>query len=168
MASEMPGGEVWSDPVESARAEPRRVVVAEDDDEIRHGIVELLVRDGFDVTCVSDGERLFALLERLARERRAPHVIVTDHRMPGRTGLDLLAELRDSPTFTPVIVMTAFGGEVREAALALGACAIFDKPFDPDDLRTAVMYWSRRGRRRDTRRGGWALPSARERDPDVD
>jgi len=58
--------------------------------------------------------------------------------MPICTGLQILAALRDARWRTPVILMTAFGDEaVRRHAEGLDA-VLFDKPFEVDDLRTAV------------------------------
>ena len=129
-------------PLQQNDAPRRRLVLAEDDDEVRFALAELLVGDGFEVVCVPDGHRLVDYLSRCEQEDRLPDVIVTDHRMPGYTALDVLKGLRDAHWRVPVIVITAFGPDVREPARALGASAVFDKPFDPDDLRTAVLYWT--------------------------
>jgi DNA-binding NtrC family response regulator len=60
--------------------------------------------------------------------------------MPAFSGLEVLADLRSKNTTLPVILITAFGDRQTHAeALALGAYAVFDKPFDVDDLRTALM-----------------------------
>jgi CheY-like chemotaxis protein len=68
-------------------------------------------------------------------------VIVSDIRLPGYSGFDLLEALHDAQCDTPVILMTAFGDqETHDKARRLGAVAIFDKPFDADDLSTAVLW----------------------------
>ena len=59
--------------------------------------------------------------------------------MPVANGLQVVAALRSANCWTPVILMTAFGDEsMRTEAQRLGA-VLFDKPFDLDDLRTAVL-----------------------------
>ena len=68
-----------------------------------------------------------------------PDAIVTDHRMPLRSSIDLLLELNRKGWHVPVILVTAFGSEVRQLADALGAAAVLDKPFDLDDLRMEVI-----------------------------
>ncbi|MCU0620491.1 MAG: response regulator [Gemmatimonadales bacterium] len=69
-----------------------------------------------------------------------PDIVVSDIRMPGKTGLELLAGLRRADWATPVILITGFGDRHTLAeAQRLGAAAVFDKPFDVDDLRTAVL-----------------------------
>jgi DNA-binding response OmpR family regulator len=60
--------------------------------------------------------------------------------MPGFSGLDVLSALRCLRSHVPVIIITAFGDEpTRRLALGLGALAVLEKPFDLDDLRTAVV-----------------------------
>jgi DNA-binding NtrC family response regulator len=117
------------------------VYLAEDDDEIRETLASLLEYDGHCVRTASDGIQIF---DWLFRDRlpaaRLPDVIVTDHRMPGYSSLDILAALEELQWTIPVVVITAFGWEVRSLARAHGACAIFEKPFEPDALRLAVMH----------------------------
>ena len=76
----------------------------------------------------------------LARTVR-PDLIVLDMMMPGRTGLDVLAELRRDAEFagTPVIVLTARAqASDREAAARVGASRFITKPFSPRELCAAV------------------------------
>lgn len=73
----------------------------------------------------------------------APDVIVTDVRMPGVSGLSLVAGLRSCGCTMPVIIMSAYGDRLRENAEHVGADAVFTKPFEIDDLRTAVMNVTR-------------------------
>jgi DNA-binding response OmpR family regulator len=115
------------------------VLVAEDDHEMRRLVADALRRDGYDVDELADGGRL---LVRIALGRAEPDLavalIVSDIRMPGCSGLDVLQGLRDEDWRMPVILMTAFGDdEVRERATGLGA-TLFDKPFALGDLRAAV------------------------------
>ena len=66
-------------------------------------------------------------------------LIVTDNRMPGCTGLELLTALRAAHWETPVILITAFGSAATHRhAAALGATAVLDKPFPLDQLRALV------------------------------
>jgi CheY-like chemotaxis protein len=68
-------------------------------------------------------------------------LIVSDICMPGMTGLEVLARVRASSIHLPVVLITAFGDEqTRNRAAALGGTVLFSKPFDMDDLRTAVMF----------------------------
>ncbi|MEZ4272167.1 MAG: response regulator [Myxococcota bacterium] len=118
-----------------------RVAIAEDDDDVRCGLAGLFAQDGFEVSCVADGELLVDHLEWCRQNERLPDILILDHRMPGYCGLEVLDGLKSLNWRTPVIMISAFGAEILEAARTLGACAVFEKPFDPDDLRTAVAYW---------------------------
>ncbi|MBX3271480.1 MAG: sigma 54-interacting transcriptional regulator [Sandaracinaceae bacterium] len=120
-----------------------RVLLAEDDDEMRDVLEEFLEGGGFSVTAVATGR---AALEELARESGAdlaPDVVLTDVRMPEMTGIQLLRTLRERGSSVPVIVVSAFADDASEAeAKRLGACAFLPKPIDParleDALRDAV------------------------------
>ena len=117
-----------------------RVLVADDKVEMRKLIATVLRKDGYEVSEATDGLDLLAQIELTARTRSAPiGVIISDVRMPGLTGLDLLAILRCASWETPVILITAFGDDATHAqARELGVSAVFDKPFEIDDLRAAV------------------------------
>jgi DNA-binding response OmpR family regulator len=116
-----------------------RVLVAEDDFELRKLLCASLRRAGFEVLEARDGLQLGELLEaHQARGGRAAgfDLVITDVRMPGRSGLLALAELRRHDWITPVVVITAFGDEATHAeAHRLGANAVLDKPFSMAALR---------------------------------
>lgn len=119
---------------------PPRVIVAEDDDEMRLIVVSALRSDGYDVREALDGKQLLA---QMAAEHLSPgatvDLVISDIRMPGCSGLQILERLRDAHWTAPMILMTAFGDdETRAQAAQLGAI-LFDKPFAIDDLRTAVL-----------------------------
>jgi DNA-binding response OmpR family regulator len=128
--------------------DPPRVVVAEDDDEMRRLVVEALRKDGYDVVAVSDGGRLLVTLAREFSDDGGAglaDLVVSDLRMPICSGMQILEQVRAARWRIPVILMTAFGdATTREQARTLGAL-LFDKPFDVDDLRTAVASLLRRG-----------------------
>ena len=123
--------------------EPLRVLVAEDDFEMRRMIVRSLRRHGCEVIEAKTGaEMLDVLASELLHPAGNPPVdlIISDFHMPGVTGLSVLAGLRDAEWQTPFILITAFGGpEVRDEALRDGASAYFSKPFDLDELEEKVL-----------------------------
>ena len=66
-------------------------------------------------------------------------LIIADLRMPGFDGLDLVKGVRYLDSTVPIVLMTAYGSNaVREQALALGVNCYLDKPFDVDEILTAV------------------------------
>lgn len=118
-----------------------RVLVAEDDPEMRRLVVEALRKDGHEVQEASDGGRL---LVRIAEAFESDpslaliDVIVSDVRMPVCSGLDLLERLVEARWRVPFILMTAFGDDdTRRRAEGLGA-VLFDKPLSMEALRAAV------------------------------
>lgn len=127
--------------------EPPRILVAEDDPDMRRLVVEALRKDGYEVIDVPDGGRLLVTLaHELVDENGAQlaDLLVSDVRMPTCSGMAILEQLRASQRRMPVILVTAFGDAATHAhAEALGAL-LFDKPFDMDDLRTAVASLLRR------------------------
>jgi CheY-like chemotaxis protein len=118
-----------------------RVIVAEDDPEMRRLVVEALRKDGHHVEEAPDGGRLLVkLAEAFDRDPSLGlvDVIVSDIRMPVCSGLDLLEKIASARWRIRVVLMTAFGDEeTRRRAEALGA-VLFDKPLSLDALRRAV------------------------------
>ncbi len=125
------------------------MLVAEDDGEMRSVVVVALRGDGYEVVEVADGGRM--LVDVAARLKAEPgadslDLIVSDIRMPVCTGLQILSALREAHWQMPVILMTAFGDEATRRHAESLAAVLFDKPFDVDDLRTAVANLLPRGR----------------------
>ena len=125
----------------SARAALWRIFVADDDADMRAFLAEQLRADGHEVSELRDG---LQLLERLREVRgsppRWPDAIVSDVRMPGHSGLEMLAALRREGWTTPVVLITAFGDRwVHDQARQFGAAAVLDKPFDIDALRAVLL-----------------------------
>ena len=118
---------------------PPRVLLAEDDIDMRRLVVEALEAWGCVVDAVADGGRLLVeISHRIPDQLADVDLIVSDIRMPVASGLQIVEALRTAHCWTPVILMTAFGDEgTRAHAERLGAL-LFDKPFDLDDLRDAV------------------------------
>jgi CheY-like chemotaxis protein len=124
-----------------------RVLVAEDDREMRRLVVEALRKDGHDVTEATDGGRLLVRLAEVFDSDPAMadvDIIVSDVRMPICSGLDLVERLFEARWRIPCILMTAFGDDdIRRRAGAVGAL-VLDKPLSLDELREAVGRLARR------------------------
>jgi CheY-like chemotaxis protein len=119
------------------------VLLAEDNLEMRRMVDAELTRAGFVVLAVKDGNELLLYLAWASEYNNRvplPDLVVTDVRMPGPSGLDVLAALQAVDRRLPTIIMTAFGDDETHArAQALGPVAVFDKPFDLGDLRDAAL-----------------------------
>ncbi len=117
---------------------PFRILVAEDDLEMRRMVADALRGDGYDVIELVDGGRLLVDIAARMNARESIDLVVSDIRMPVCTGLQILEVLRLSHWHTPVILMTAFGDEATRKRAASLMAVLFDKPFDLDELRAAV------------------------------
>ena len=124
-----------------------RVLVAEDDPEMRRLVVEALRKDGHQVMEATDGGRMLVrLAEAFDRDPAllSVDVIVSDMRMPVCNGLDLLERLAEARWRIPCILMTAFGDdETRKRVDRIGA-VLLDKPLSLDVLRATVRRHARR------------------------
>ena len=119
---------------------PARLLLAEDDFELRELLACVLRADGHEVVEACDGNELWALLERESGAEAPFSLVVSDVRMPGLTAFDVLTRLQRALDETPVILITAFGDQTTHLrAQRLGASRVLDKPFDCDELRDAVL-----------------------------
>ncbi|MBZ9539505.1 nitrogen regulation protein NR(I) [Modicisalibacter tunisiensis] len=117
-----------------------RIVIVDDDRAIRWVLERALAQPDLDVTSF---DRADTALESLLRQ--PPDVLLTDIRMPGLDGLDLMARLRESHPDLPVIVMTAHSDlDSAVASYQGGAFEYLPKPFDVDEalalVRRAVAH----------------------------
>lgn len=112
----------------------KRVLVVDDEENIRLVLRTLLKRQGYQVESAESGEAAVALLESFG-----PDVVLTDVRMPKMGGLDLLATLKAKGHSATVIVMSAYGN-VDQAidAMKAGAYDYIQKPFKPDEVVLAL------------------------------
>jgi DNA-binding response OmpR family regulator len=103
-----------------------RVLLVEDDLDLREATHELLVEEGFDVDDARDGEQAWAMLE-----KRGPYdVIVLDLMMPILDGFEFRARQLASPhAWIPVVVVSAGKPEAQSVA-SLRSCSFISKPFD--------------------------------------
>jgi DNA-binding response OmpR family regulator len=119
---------------------PGHILIIDDDRELAGMLGEYLAREGFGVTSASDAETATGALA--ARE---PDLVILDVMLPGRSGLDLLRDLRATRPRLPVLMLTARGDPVdRIVGLELGADDYLPKPFDPRELAARVRAILRR------------------------
>lgn len=114
----------------------KRVVVVDDDKEIREIITFVLARNGFEVTSASNGQQLHAMLVQFI-----PDLIILDVMMPGEDGYQICNTLQSNPQtrHIPVIIMTAHAEDIYERiSVDLGAAVHMTKPFHPFNLLEQV------------------------------
>ena len=119
----------------------RRILVVDDDDEMRALLADVLSDEGYAMEGVPNGAEA---LIRLRTESFA--AIVLDKNMPGLSGLDLLPGLRTVCPETPVILITAFGDvSAYMDAMEKGAFEFIFKPFRMEELLRALRRALRSG-----------------------
>lgn len=118
----------------------RKIVVIEDEDAIRQGVVDALRYSGYEVVEAADGEAGLA-----AARGHENGLVLLDLALPKLDGLDLLAELRRTHPVLPVIILTARGSEDdRVRGLKLGADDYVVKPFSARELLARIEAVLRR------------------------
>ena len=122
----------------------RRVLIADDEESIRHVLCELLSERGYEVRAVADGEE--AVRELTSRDYDA---LVTDVRMPKMNGLDLVRAAQGASPETTIIVMSAYGShDLAIEAMKAGAYDYLGKPFRPDEVLLVLRKAEERERLR--------------------
>ncbi len=113
---------------------PDRLLVVDDEPSMREFLEILLSQEGYQVTTAASGEEAFQIFERLE-----PDLILTDVKMPGMSGLDLIREIRTVDSAIPIIAITAYAS-ANDAIRAVreGAYDYLSKPFQIEDLRIII------------------------------
>jgi CheY-like chemotaxis protein/ribosome-associated translation inhibitor RaiA len=116
---------------------PLRILLAEDDLEMRKLLAWALEREGYLVQECHDGTTLKKWIDR--SDSRSSNVefdlVISDIRMPGLTGLEVLESVQGRSAGPPMILISAFcDQETEELARRLGAAALLPKPFDTEEL----------------------------------
>lgn len=119
-----------------------KILLAEDDANIRHGLVATLESEGYAVTAASDGAQALKLFPQEKFE-----LVLLDVMMPRTSGYDVCRELRGRGERVPVLFLTAKGEEIdKVVGLKLGADDYVTKPFGVHELLARVEALLRRGR----------------------
>jgi len=110
----------------------RRILVADDDLELRAGVCDLLGGPGFEIIEAGRGDDALEIV------RRGPlDLAVLDYEMPGLTGIDILKAVESELLEIPCILLS--GLDIASMAMNAGARAVFRKPVEPIALRAEVM-----------------------------
>ena len=120
----------------------QKILVVEDEPDIRKLVHYNLAQERFKVIEAEDGEKALKLVQ-----REKPHLIVLDLMLPGLSGLELCRSLRERPETSqiPILMLTAKAGEAdRIVGLEMGADDYLTKPFSPRELVARVKAILRR------------------------
>ena len=116
------------------KREEQLILVVDDEEGLRDGLMKLLQDEGYGVVCAEDGEHALNVL----RETRVD-LILTDMRMPGMSGIDLLKKVCERHGNIHVIILTGYGEiESYIEAMNFGAMEYVSKPFKVNELRFIV------------------------------
>src|SRR6187551_2395724 len=119
-----------------------KILIAEDDANIRQGLVATLESDGYAVTAASDGAQALKIFPQQKFD-----LVVLDVMMPKASGYDVCRELRARGSRVPVLFLTAKGEEIdKVVGLKLGADDYVTKPFGIHELIARVEALLRRSR----------------------
>lgn len=135
----------------TVRVVPATVLIADDDEDTRTALREILVAGGSRVIEAADGTRALEILA-LAADGRAPlpDLVLLDFVMPGLSGLGILGVMRRFPRMPPTILMTGFPDpSVETFARALGVVRVLRKPIDEEALSRAILEALRQPTRAD-------------------
>jgi DNA-binding NtrC family response regulator len=113
---------------------PPKILVIDDDSSLRRVLEYNLQQEGYLVYTAPDGESGLQLFS-----EKEPALVITDLKMPGIDGFQVLAAIKERSPSTAVIVLTAFGAiETAVEAMKLGAFTYLTKPFNRDELKITV------------------------------
>ncbi len=110
------------------------ILVIEDDNTMREGIATVLSKNGYQVQTADDGHAGAQLFREVQ-----PDLVISDLKLPGKGGMNLLQEFQDQTPGIPFILISAFGTiDLAVNALKLGARDFIAKPFTIDELKSKV------------------------------
>jgi DNA-binding NtrC family response regulator len=117
-------------PAPAAAGPARRVLVVEDRDSLRRMLAAALGGEGYEVETAADGEAAIARLGAAAFD-----LVLTDLKLPGASGLEVLSAARAAQPATPVVVLTGYGTVAAAVeAMKRGALDFLEKPVELEDL----------------------------------
>jgi len=119
-----------------------KILIVDDEENIRLGMTCLLGQEGYEVLTASDGQEALQILD-----STAVTLVISDINMPGMNGMHLLREMHRSYPGIDVVMMTAYG-EVESylEAIDLGAFEYIHKPVKMDELRSVMKKLENKSR----------------------
>jgi two-component system response regulator AtoC len=112
----------------------KRVLIADDEKNMRWVLSEALAAEGYEVLQASDGKEALT-----AVDEQHPDLMVLDHKMPSPDGMEVLRRIRAKGETFPIIMLTAHGNvETAVEAMKAGATEYLTKPFDLGELKLSI------------------------------
>lgn len=119
-----------------------RVLIVEDEPDIREAVQASLLSEGFNVTALDNGMDVLSTMR-----SSKPDIVLLDQILPGKTGVEVVRELRAEQQFsrTPIMMVTGLAGEDDKVlALDIGADDYLTKPFSMKELSARIKALARR------------------------
>ncbi|MBD8004440.1 response regulator [Bacillus norwichensis] len=114
-----------------------KVLIVDDQFGIRTLLNEVLQKEGYEIFQAANGLQALSVTEQYA-----PDLVLLDMKIPGMDGLEILKRMKEINSDIKVIIMTAYGElDLIEQTKKLGALAHFSKPFDIEEIRSAVKNY---------------------------
>jgi nitrogen regulation protein NR(I) len=111
-----------------------RILIIDDDDQLRKSFHKLLLQEGYSIDSAASGEAGIAMIR-----QRPPDLVILDMRLPGMNGFETFKVIHEIEPKLPVIIMTAYGTtETAIEATKMGAFDYILKPFDIPDMLTVI------------------------------
>ncbi len=111
-----------------------RILIVDDEATIRASLVESLTREGYEISSAETGEEALAKCHSTSFD-----LVITDLKLPGVSGIEILQALRNQGNGTPVIMMTAYGDvDTAVNAMRMGAYDFIPKPFKLGVMKSQV------------------------------
>ena len=115
------------------------ILVVDDDMGTVNALRAHLASTGHQVLTARDGRQALNVVESSIQAAEPVDLMVTDFKMPGMTGLELIRAVRKADQVLPAILMTAYGDDsLRRRATEEGCCGYLDKPFSPETLLSEI------------------------------
>jgi DNA-binding NtrC family response regulator len=118
---------------------PKHILVAEDEQHMRHTLSLILKKAGYRVSKAGDGYEALKIIVDTRNGTRPVDLLLTDIQMPGLTGIELIAQLEQLNISLPILVITGYGDEDTVIELKyVGYAEYIEKPFTAETLLESV------------------------------
>ena len=113
----------------------KKILVVDDEQDVRLSVQQILEMSGYTVTQAENGHDCLVKLE-----KETPDLVVLDIMMPGMSGWDVAAKIKENPSWTniPIVFLTAKGDEMSVGMGGLASVDYIVKPFDIMDLKQRI------------------------------
>lgn len=114
------------------------ILIVDDDPGTLNALKAGLISHGFEVNVARNGREALKIIRTLRKAAVSVDVLLTDLKMPGISGLDLIRSAKEELPGLGAILMTAFGSESVSTEVEASHSIYLDKPFTPDRLLKAI------------------------------